>query len=465
MPANDWYESHKTDVAAALKKGKTAPHDQPVACTVVRMKDGAHLLCAALVGSKATAMVREARSAGGKVISAGQLFVEDDRVVFEVSEGALPPKAKWTEGGAAVGVPLGNALIRPAPGAAVDAEPGAEPEAPSPPTADGTAALKETLARLVPTIQQAVKDHPTRKNDLLQPIARCKQQLDNGQATEAKATLKEIVGLLKELGHSSAPPVAPPPAAAPPDASLSARDTFMARARELKAAIDHLQATDPAHAAELSHLLVTAAASAKANDFAAAQTTLDAVSGRLAAPPSAPPPPSDIPAFMARARELKAAIDHLQATDPARAAELSHLLVKAAASAKAKDLTAAQATLDAVETALAAPSAGKDQARSTEPPQTAAARWEDQRAIAVAKLQEEIKVVKAIDDPDVGKAELELKAVLKQLNGQMQTQRQAVEMERYLLEDEVVAEVCELAFDLKTPLLRVLKELKVQLPA
>src|SRR6186713_3283002 len=118
MPANEWYEAHKAGVAAALKKGKVAPMDAAVSCTLVRMKDGSHLLCAALTASKATAMVREARSAGGKVISAGQLFLDGDRVVFEVSEGALPPKGKWTDAGAAAGVPLANALIRPAPGAA-----------------------------------------------------------------------------------------------------------------------------------------------------------------------------------------------------------------------------------------------------------------------------------------------------------------------------------------------------------
>ena len=214
MPANDWYESHKVDVAAALKKGKTAPHDQPVACTVVRMKDGAHLLCAALVPSKATAMVREARSAGGKVLSAGHLFLEDDKVVFEVSEDALPPKAKFTDGGVAAGVPLASALIRPAPGAALATEPGAEPgeqsAPPDAPPADGTAALKDALSRLVPAVQQAVKDHPEHKNDLLQPIARCKQHIEKGQAAEAKATLKEVVGLLK----NSAPP--PSSASAPP---------------------------------------------------------------------------------------------------------------------------------------------------------------------------------------------------------------------------------------------------------
>ena len=83
----------------------------------------------------------------------------------------------------------------------------------------------------------------------------------------------------------------------------------------------------------------------------------------------------------------------------------------------------------------------------------------------MAKLQDEIKVIVATKDPEVGKAELELKAVQKQLSGKMETQQQATEMARYLQDDEVVAEVCELAYDLKTPLLKVLREIQHQLTA
>lgn len=429
MPANDWYEAHKPDVAAALKKGKSAPKDRAVPCTMVRMKDGSHLLCAAVSASKASIMVREARQAGGKVISSGQLFLDDGKVVFEVSEGALPAKAKFTDGAAAAGVPLGNAVFRPTPGAVLGGEEGAAPPPSPQPTTDGTAALKEALSRLVPSVQQAVKDHPERKNDLLQPIARCKQHIEKGQADEAKAALKEVIVLLKGLGpsaNSPPPPLTPPRPPTPPPTVDGAPTT----------------------------------------------------------------PPSGGEAFMARARVLKAAVDKVQATDPGRAADLSKLLLKAAASAKAKDFEGAMAALDSLEAALQTPSsteapesesedganAGReepkgrtapteDEGAPPEKPQTAAERWDAPRAIAVAKLQDEIKLVAAADDPEAGKAELELRAVLKQLSGKMETRQQAAEMERYLLEDDVVAEVCELAYDLKTPLLKVLKEIRPQLLA
>ncbi len=54
---------------------------------------------------------------------------------------------------------------------------------------------------------------------------------------------------------------------------------------------------------------------------------------------------------------------------------------------------------------------------------------------------------------------------MKQLNGKVETRQQATEMERYLRDDDVVDEVCELAFDLKTPLLKVLAEIQAKLPA
>ena len=58
---------------------------------------------------------------------------------------------------------------------------------------------------------------------------------------------------------------------------------------------------------------------------------------------------------------------------------------------------------------------------------------------------------------------MELKAVLKQLSGKMETQQQAAEMVRYLKDDDVVADVCNLAFDLKGPLIELLAEITPQL--
>jgi hypothetical protein len=100
-----------------------------------------------------------------------------------------------------------------------------------------------------------------------------------------------------------------------------------------------------------------------------------------------------------------------------------------------------------------------------ETPEPIEAKWNEAVARAVAELQTEIKWVIATNDPLVGKAELELKAVMRQIKAPMETQQNAIEMERYLEDDEVVAEVCEFAFDLRSPLLKIIKQIKWRLPA
>jgi len=104
-------------------------------------------------------------------------------------------------------------------------------------------------------------------------------------------------------------------------------------------------------------------------------------------------------------------------------------------------------------------------AESSPEPQNPAERWKSVKAKVVTQLQAEIKLIVATQDPDAGSAELELRAIVAQLGGAMESQKQANEMLSYLAADEVVANVCDLAFDLKTPLLKVLKAIQPQLAA
>ena len=58
------------------------------------------------------------------------------------------------------------------------------------------------------------------------------------------------------------------------------------------------------------------------------------------------------------------------------------------------------------------------------------------------------------------------RAVLKQISGgRIETKPQADEMEQYLKGDSVVADISKLAFDLKTPLLKVLAQISSKLSA
>ena len=134
---------------------------------------------------------------------------------------------------------------------------------------------------------------------------------------------------------------------------------------------------------------------------------------------------------------------------------------EAAQFAQKKEFAQANQLLGRIENLLKT-AAGE---KAVPPTETVAASWRAEQAKVVAKLQEEIKAVVATKDPLAVQAELELKAVLRQLNGKLETQRQAGEMDRYLKQDEVVAAICEMVFDLKTPLLKVLEKLTPLLPA
>ena len=55
---------------------------------------------------------------------------------------------------------------------------------------------------------------------------------------------------------------------------------------------------------------------------------------------------------------------------------------------------------------------------------------------------------------------LELKAVRSQLSGTPDTMQKVREIEKYLHQDEIVEDVCELADDIRTPMLAATAQLK-----
>lgn len=254
MSETDWYEKHKTDVAVALKRGKTATKDGAIHCTLVRMKDGTDLLCAHVSLSKAGAMVKEARAAKAKVLSAGQLYAGDDGVVFEVSEGSLAVKAQFSKASAvALGAPM-NVII-------VAAETPAAP-APEAAHADAMAPLRAALAQLIPAIQQAVKTHPDRKNDLLAPLTHCQQQIKDNMPAEAKANLLEIGHILKTIAPAGASP-----AAAEKD---EFQEMYAGLLETVPGDLKRLRAVDPAAADKVQKVVDGAAAFASKGNFQAA---------------------------------------------------------------------------------------------------------------------------------------------------------------------------------------------------
>jgi hypothetical protein len=293
MASGDWYEKHKNDVAAALKKGADAPKDQGLACALVKMTDGTFYICTHVSGSKQTAMVKEARAAGGKVVSVGLLFKDTDGPTFEVSTGDAGVASKFAAAAVAVGAHA-KVLVKPAqdlvPATAADGatlsetvtSPAAAARVPAT-AADGatlletaaattrapaTTAIAAALSKLVPAVKEALAAHPERKDALLEPLQRCQKYIKDDKAVEAKAALLDLNRILKELQT-----------AAPLNGDDAAH--FKTRLLEIKTQIDKLEEKDPA----LAGLLAQAASLGQMKQFGDAQLRLDEVERRLKAAP------------------------------------------------------------------------------------------------------------------------------------------------------------------------------------
>lgn len=205
MADNGWYEKHRTDVATALKKGKVAPKDQAVSCTVVRAKDGTDLLCAHVSAGKATSQVKEGGAAGTKVVSAGVLYLGDDGLTYELTAGDTGIKGRFEKAAKALGVPMSVTVLPPAKPAAAPPPPAPGTAGqPDPQTAAALAQVRAGLTRLMPVIKQTTEAHPDRKAELLAVLTRCQQALNGNQAAEATKAMQEVARLLQTLGAAAA---------------------------------------------------------------------------------------------------------------------------------------------------------------------------------------------------------------------------------------------------------------------
>jgi hypothetical protein len=121
--------------------------------------------------------------------------------------------------------------------------------------------------------------------------------------------------------------------------------------------------------------------------------------------------------------------------------------------------------LDAIEallkksgggTTAASDGGGKDQALEA---------WKASRSAAVTSLKAVATKVANAKHASSAKAIVELQAVIKNLTEAPSTAQQVKELERWLKDDDVVTDVCELAEDIRTPLLGALGKLREALAA
>ncbi|MCE9637055.1 MAG: hypothetical protein K8T90_15225 [Planctomycetes bacterium] len=86
--------------------------------------------------------------------------------------------------------------------------------------------------------------------------------------------------------------------------------------------------------------------------------------------------------------------------------------------------------------------------------------WVAARTEIVTQLKAVAADLNSAEHPEKDKAVIQLGAVARQLTAQPTELRQVDELERWLKDDDVVADICDLAFDLRTPLLGALAEIR-----
>lgn len=171
--------------------------------------------------------------------------------------------------------------------------------------------------------------------------------------------------------------------------------------------------------------------------------------------------------YHAKLAEWSPGIKTAMASKGPHAADIAHLLAEATALAKpGGDMAKGLAKLTECHNLATKSATGEAQPAKGQPPSAAQAiaRWNAERQKAQAQLQIVFKDIAASNDPEAKQAEMQLAVVIKQLNAHVETKQQAAEMKRYLGEDDVVADVCDLVCDVKTPLLALLNEMAAGLP-
>jgi len=143
------------------------------------------------------------------------------------------------------------------------------------------------------------------------------------------------------------------------------------------------------------------------------------------------------------------------------AARLKELVAGITQLAKAARFDDADKVLDGIDKLLggggnAAP--GKNAAQAMD-------EWKARRAAAVTSLKSVATQVANAKHASSAKAIIELQAVIKNLTAEPSTLQQVSELQRWLADDDVVNDVCELAEDIRTPLLGALGQLRTALAA
>jgi hypothetical protein len=176
-------------------------------------------------------------------------------------------------------------------------------------------------------------------------------------------------------------------------------------------------------------------------------TTVDASGGTEDGPEEEEGANEQADAFAARLRKLKGEISGSLNAEVKQKAAVLTLAVRS------QDFAAANTTLDEIAALLAGPGGGSAG-------EAALAAWQRSRAQVVKSLNVVAQDIAKARHASSAKAILEIKAVLANLTAAPTTERQVDELETWLANDEVVADICDLADDFRAPLLEALADLR-----
>ncbi len=294
MP-NDWYTPHAKSVTMALAKAKSAPPDDAVPCTLVKMGDGALLLCADVSAAKAASLVKDAKSHGGKVVSAGSLYKGEEGLTFAVSEGSEAVKKQFSD---AATTATGKALNVHIVAVTAPAAPPAPP--PAAPPSDAAADFKARASRCAAAVKQATKEVQAMvQPSLVQALTLGKQ----GHYAEAAPFLQRVEDGLAAPAASTATPAAVPLAKAE-TAPNTEKALFTERLKAIRPRYVEAIGTNPPNKAVLEKAMGLAAQAVKDGTFAKGLKVLEGLEKALGEKPATtaapagngkttPVPPSD----------------------------------------------------------------------------------------------------------------------------------------------------------------------------
>jgi ribosomal protein L12E/L44/L45/RPP1/RPP2 len=384
-----------------------------------------------------------------------------------------------------------------APPSASSATPPVAP--PAPPTsndAEQESRLVEALKLLKPRIEQALTQHPNSKAELVASITKVRDEIKNKRFSQAQTDIVALGELLKSLMAASSTASPTSTSTAPGQdqvaaAALKWKESVAAWTPTIKTAI----AAKGPNAAELLRLLSQASALSKpGGDLTQALAKLTECY-QLANPGTLPnenPVETEAPEdLQTRWTEALSAIEpqYLQGLKnrPDDATKLRAVMNFAHSKAEKSDYKAAIDALKKLNEVLTkrSPSTGGTASQPTEgqpadgqvaPPQQTTAQpiqqaflaamteYQNTRQQAIDRLREIAAEIAAEQHPDSDKGQIEVRAVMAQLTQEPASEQQVVNLQRYLLQDDVVFDVCELSYDFRTPLLQTLNALKAVLP-